>query len=344
MTSSSVLSLNKINHHYFNFQSLNNVNFSIDKGDIVSLLGPSGSGKTTILRVISGLERISSGQVLISNQTVSGNGIFLLPHKRKVGLVFQDYALFPHLKVKSNISYGVQNIDFYKINEVIELLEIKDIQDSYPYQISGGQQQRVALARALVSKPEILLLDEPFVRLENRLREKIRDDILHILKKTKSTAIIVTHDSEEAMFMSDKIVVINKGTIVQEGRPLDIYTRPNSKFIAEFFGDVNIISGTFTRGEVKTKFGKFKSNKIFTEGKSVNIVLRHEGINLVNNSKNIATIVQSKLLGKSSLVHLQIGKGKSKIHLHAKVPGINFFNPGSLIGIEINPLHCYVFE
>ena len=226
------LSINEVYHSYNENPCLKNITFDVSKGEIISLLGPSGSGKTTILRSIAGLEKIISGKILISDKLVSSSNTFVPPEKRKIGFVFQDYALFPHLTVLKNILFGLKRENTNRAFEVMQLLGIADLKDSYPHQISGGQQQRVALARAIAPSPKIILLDEPFVRLDIRLREKVRDEVLHLLKISGTTAIIVTHEAEEAMFMSDRIVVINDGKLMQVGRPGDLYNRPKSKFVA----------------------------------------------------------------------------------------------------------------
>jgi ABC-type spermidine/putrescine transport systems, ATPase components len=203
----------------------------------------------------------------------------------------------------------------------------------------------VLLQELLRHLQKVILLDEPFVRLDIRLREKVRDEVLHLLKVSGTTAIIVTHEAEEAMFMSDRIVVINDGRLKQIGRPSDLYNRPKSKFVAEFFGEVNLISGTIKNGKVDTLLGTFDSNG-FDEGTSVNLIIRHEGIKLIdhNNDKIArAKVLETRLLGRFSLIHLQVEKGKSKVHLHARVPGLSYLKPRSIIGIEIDSVQSYIF-
>ncbi len=339
------LSLESINHSYNNIPCLKNISFDVNKGEIISLLGPSGSGKTTILRSIAGLEKINSGSISINNNVVSGKNIFCPPEKRNIGFVFQDYALFPHLSILNNILFGLKNSEKYRAFEVMKLLDIEELQNSFPHQISGGQQQRVALARAIAPSPKVILLDEPFVRLDIRLREKVRDEVLHLLKVSGTTAIIVTHEAEEAMFMSDRIVVINDGRLMQIGRPSDLYNRPKSKFVAEFFGEVNLIPGIIKNGKIETLLGNFDT-KGFPEEKPVNLIIRHEGIKLVDRKENKiphAKVLETRLLGRFSLIHLQIEKGKSKLHLHARVPGLSYLKPETIIGIEIDSVQSYIF-
>ena len=342
----SMISLSSISHSYGEFESVKDVSFNINKGEVIALLGPSGSGKTTILRTIAGLEKVSSGTIEIKNEIVAGEGVFHPPERRKVGFVFQDYALFPHLTVEQNIAFGLIKSMYFRVNEVMELLDIIGLKRSFPHQISGGQQQRVALARALAPSPNLLLLDEPFARLDIRLREKIRDEILHLLKKAGATAIIVTHEAEEAMFMSDRIVVLNNGCVMQVGRPGDLYNRPKSKFVAEFFGEVNLITGVVIGGVIKTLIGEFDAKNI-ENGKCANIIIRHEGIRLIDKKDNSlpqGKVLQTKLLGRFSLVHLQVGKGNSQIHIHARVPGLSYLKSDTLIGIEIDTVQSYIFQ
>ena len=346
ISNSPMVSLKRINHFYDKFKSLSEISFDINQGEIVSLLGPSGSGKTTMLRIIAGLEKPKNGELYLKTLLVSGDNCFKPPENRKIGFVFQDYALFPHLTVKENVLFALSINEKSKADKVLKMLDINQLSNSYPHEISGGQQQRVALARALAPEPDLILLDEPFTRLDIRLKEKLRDEILHLLKKTGSTALIVTHEAEEAMFMSDKIVVINEGKIMQIGRPSELYTRPISKFVAEFFGEVNYLSGTSFNGIIKTKLGNFPSDEI-KDGLKAHIIIRHEGIKLEDNySKKLprAKVMQSRLLGRFSLVHLQVGEGKDKVHLHARVPGLSYLKPDTIIGIEIDPVQTYVFS
>ena len=339
------LSINEVCHSYNENPCLKNITFDVLKGEIISLLGPSGSGKTTILRSIAGLEKIISGKILISDKLVSSKDTFVPPEKRTIGFVFQDYALFPHLTVLKNILFGLKRENTNRAFEVMQLLGIADLKDSYPHQISGGQQQRVALARAIAPSPKIILLDEPFVRLDIRLREKVRDEVLHLLKISGTTAIIVTHEAEEAMFMSDRIVVINDGKLMQVGRPGDLYNRPKSKFVAEFFGEVNLIPGKIKKGKIQTILGNFDA-KNFDDETPVNLIIRHEGIKLIDKvDENLpkAKVLETRLLGRFSLVHLQIEKGNSKVHLHARVPGLSYLKPQTKIGIEVDSVQSYIF-
>ena len=227
-----------------NIDVISNLSFDVSKGQIFTLLGPSGCGKSTILRMIAGLETASKGTIKIDGVTVFNDSINLSPNKRKIGFVFQDYALFPHLNVFDNISFGLYKKDNdFKKNRVKELLKIIDMQEyenRYPHELSGGQQQRIALARALSNKPSLLLMDEPFSNLDTSLREKMRLDIYNIIKKTKITAIFVTHDQSEALSMSDNIAFLRDGKMIQIGTPFELYWQPLDAHTALFMGKANI--------------------------------------------------------------------------------------------------------
>ena len=206
--------------------TLMNFNLCIDKGEILSILGESGSGKSTVLRLIAGLEVPSNGTIKINHKTIVDNSIFLSPEKRNIGMVFQDYALFPHMTVSENIKFGLKKISKAEKNErlkeVLELTELDNFKDRYPYELSGGQQQRVALARALAPKPLLMLLDEPFSNLDAELQTKIGNDLKKILKQTGVTTIFVTHDKEEAKRISDSVIILKEGQIIQTGKVQDM--------------------------------------------------------------------------------------------------------------------------
>lgn len=247
---------------------LKKINLNVEEGEFVSLLGPSGCGKTTTLRIIAGLLEKSSGEVVIN-----GNNVENVPvHKRNNGMVFQNYALFPHMTVAQNVEYGLKQQKVpraerkKKVKEGLELVHLEWLGDRYPKQLSGGQQQRVALARALVLKPNLLLLDEPLSNLDAKLREEMQVEIRNIQKKLNVTTIFVTHDQKEALSMSDKIAVMNKGMIEQYGTPEEIYENPKTEFVATFLGYSNLIRGTVESMEgdtliISSNFGQIRMPK-----------------------------------------------------------------------------------
>ena len=231
-----------------NVVAINHIQLEVQKGEMLTLLGPSGCGKTTTLRCIAGLEKPEEGEIVIDGKAMLSQG-FVPPSKRGIGMVFQNYAVWPHMKVFNNIVYGlkIERISRQKIKEraqqVVSLVGLKGLEDRYPAQLSGGQQQRVALARALVSNPKVLLLDEPLSNLDAKLREELRFEIKSLVRRMGITAVYVTHDQAEAMVISDRIAVMNSGNIVQIGTPQEIYKNPVNKFVADFIGTMNFISG-----------------------------------------------------------------------------------------------------
>jgi len=235
------------------------VSFSLEAGSIVGLLGPSGCGKTTTLRLIAGFERPDSGRIELAGQTLFGDGVDCPPERRGIGFVFQDYALFPHLSVFENVTFGLGHLKrserVHRAEEVLGLVGLTIFRDRQPAQLSGGQQQRVALARALAPHPKLILLDEPFSSLDAGLRAATRLEIRKILKGIGATALLVTHDQQEAMSFSDHLIVMRSGRIEQQGRPEALYSRPRTAFVASFLGRTNLIAGHGAGGVVQTALG-----------------------------------------------------------------------------------------
>ncbi len=228
--------------------AINRIELEVKQGEMLTLLGPSGCGKTTTLRCIAGLEKPDEGDIVIDGQPMLSQG-FVQPSKRGIGMVFQNYAVWPHMKVYNNIVYGlkIQKMSRQQINEkaqkILELVGLSGLEDRYPGQLSGGQQQRVALARALVGNPKVLLLDEPLSNLDAKLREELRFEIKSLVRRMGITSVYVTHDQAEAMVISDRIVVMNSGNVVQIGTPQEIYAKPANRFVADFIGTMNFMSG-----------------------------------------------------------------------------------------------------
>ncbi|RBW56642.1 ABC transporter ATP-binding protein [Tenacibaculum sp. E3R01] len=230
-----ILEINKLSKSFNNDKviALNNITYSLEKGKIVSIVGESGSGKTTLIRLISGLEVLNNGEIKLNQKVVSSKSIFIEPEKRNVGMVFQDYALFPHLTVFQNVVYGISKKSDKKerVSEVLSLVGLEGMNTRYPHELSGGQQQRVALARALAPKPELLILDEPFSNLDVVLRNQLRKDLHQILKKTNCTAIFVTHDIKDAIAISDEIIVLQKGKVLEQGNTKDIFKESTNEYV-----------------------------------------------------------------------------------------------------------------
>jgi ABC-type Fe3+/spermidine/putrescine transport system ATPase subunit len=244
----NVLELRNVTKRFGSVTAIDDVSLSVEKGSIISLLGPSGCGKTTLLRIIAGFEDPDQGEVLLGSKNMVGKR----PYERNVGLLFQDYALFPHMTVQKNVSYGLRQrgADDGSVKkrtaEMLNLVGMSDFVGRYPQNLSGGQQQRVALGRALANNPELVLLDEPLSALDAKLRLELRTELKHILKSAGSTAVVVTHDQEEAMTLGESVVVMDRGKIMQAGTPAQIYEHPQTRFVAEFVGRSNWFTGTLS--------------------------------------------------------------------------------------------------
>ena len=348
-TRKRMLEFRNIEHAYNGKPSVKNISLSVNPGEVVTLLGPSGCGKTTLLRLAAGLETPRSGEIWLDDKLVSDADHVVAPENRRVGYMFQDYALFPHLTVLENVLFGLS----YKGSEamrrgldVLSEANIEKLADSYPHELSGGQQQRVALARALAPEPSVILLDEPYAGLDSRLRERIRDQMLHVLKSAGTAALMVTHDSEEAMFMSDNIVVLDQGEVCQTGRPVNLYCQPSTAFVAEFFGEVNRLEGKVDQGQINTVLGSFAAPDALTDGDPVSIVIRHEALNIepdYDGESANAFVMEARLLGRASLIHLSVPAGTEELHFHARVPGLNSLQQGAPVRITVDPAQAFVF-
>ncbi len=342
-----MLQFERIHHAYNGTPSVCDISFRVEAGEVVSLLGPSGCGKTTLLRLAAGLEQPHDGMIQLHDKLISSKDYLQPPEQRGIGYMFQDYALFPHLTVVQNVEFGLQEKGSLATKRGLETLEevgIGSLCDMYPHELSGGQQQRVALARALAPKPAVILLDEPYAGLDSRLRERIRDQMLHVLKASNAAALMVTHDAEEAMFMSDRIVVLRDGYVVQTGRPVNLYCQPSSAFVAEFFGEVNRVDGVVSGDRVITPIGEFSAPKTLTHGSPVNVVIRHEALLIdAGNEGVVGEVMESRLLGRASLIHISVPTDRDEIHLHARIPGLNSIAVGSQVCVRVDPAQAFVF-
>jgi iron(III) transport system ATP-binding protein len=272
--------------------ALDAASLDVGAGEIVFLLGPSGSGKSSMLRVISGLERPGSGRVLIEGEEVVGPRRFVEPEARRVGMVFQDYALFPHLTIAANVAFGVRGTPAGEPDAIAQLLERFDVSryaTSYPHMLSGGERQRVALARALAPRPRILLMDEPFSGLDRGLRDRVRRQTLQHLRALGTTTVIVTHDPEEALRDADRVALLRDGRVVQCGTPDDLYHRPETAFVARLLGTTNELTAVSRDGSVDTPLGAFAS--AFPAGTPVRVCLRPHHLRPAAASPRVPAVV-----------------------------------------------------
>ena len=310
--------------------------FSLDiwEGSLLTLLGPSGCGKTTALRVIAGFEE-AAGTVEIRDRQVLGPNVFVPPEKRRVGMVFQDYALFPHMTVNANIAYGLnKRTAGNRVEEVLDLVGLSRLGDRMPNELSGGQQQRVALARALAPNPDVILLDEPFSNLDASLRDRVRRELRTILTETKTTAVLVTHDQEEALATSDLVAVMYQGRVVQVDTPAELYTNPADPWIADFLGDADVLPSTGHRGYAESEIGRFKTD---LKGRVI-IVVRPEDVQISMGEAPNAMVASSEFFGHDQLVTVALASGR---RVRSRIGPRPTYEPGE--HVRVRALHAQVF-
>ncbi len=350
----AALEFRGISHAYDGMLAVKDLSLSIAPGETVCLLGPSGCGKTTALRVAAGLENPVSGEVWMAGRRLYGADTSVPPEDRHIGLVFQDFALFPHMSVLENVTFGLGRSSDSgrdrksRAMDALSLVGMESYAEAYPHTLSGGQQQRVALARALAPEPAVVLLDEPFSGLDARLRDSVRDKTFHAVKRSGAAALMVTHDAEEAMYMAHRIAVMRDGSLVQVGAPKDLYQKPNDPFVAAFFGEVNRLPGTVANGKVETAVGTLEVSSI-ADGADVEVLVRPEALRLSPATVSAigpgyAKVLSSRLLGRSSLVHLCTCKTTGEeLHLHARIPGSYLPEEESIQAIDLDRSQAFVF-
>ena len=345
-----ILDVKELSHSFGDKEALTNLNFSIENNSIVSVLGPSGCGKTTLIRLIAGLEHIQKGEIILEKSLVANKHSNIPPEKRPISYVFQDFALFPHMTVLENVSFAAGSKSNKKqlIDQVIHLAKVENFLEKYPHSLSGGEQQRVALARSIAVQPKLLLLDEPFSDLDIKLKREIIDDTLHLINSLESSAIVVTHNAEEAMFLSDAILVMEKGKLIQIGTPHDIYFKPSNLYVASLFGETNIFQSKVEDNTCLTPLGRIKTSNL-SNNQDVDVVVRPEAIKL-NLEKspllnpNSGVVVDSKFLGNSAIIHMTVNDEKNnKHHIHSRVMG-NFLPPAaSSVSVTLDEDHVFIF-
>ena len=287
---------------------LSDFNLDIWNGSIVGILGISGSGKTTALRLLAGFDKPDSGIIEMRNKVISSEETFLPPEERNVGMVFQDYALFPHLNVEKNISFGLSRdeIKSGRLEEVLSMCNLETYRNKFPQELSGGQQQRVSLARALAPKPEVILLDEPFTSLDAHMARDLREEVVSLLRQTETTAIIVTHDQEEALSVCDVVSVLENGSVIQSATPQEIYLNPVSQTVANSVGDPNILKGFSVDGRVETSLGTF----VTAYNGALDVSIRPECIELLLDSEGSYVVKECTFYGHDQVISFQNSKGE----------------------------------
>ena len=327
------------------YTAVDDFNLEVKRGEFVTLLGPSGCGKTTTLRMIAGFSMPTKGEILLNGKSIQD----LPPYKRPVNTVFQRYALFPHMNIYNNIAFGLKqkktpkDVIERKVRRVLDLVDLEGFEERSVSTLSGGQQQRIAIARALVNEPEILLLDEPLGALDLKMRKEMQIELKNMHDKLGITFIYVTHDQEEALTMSDKIVVMNEGKIQQIGTPEDIYNEPKNAFVADFIGESNIFNGMMT-GKLRARFcgGEFECVDDYEEGTHITAVVRPEDVELTDPELGVIQGVVDSVIFKGIHYEITILSGKNEIVCQS----VNSAKVGDRVGIRVQPdnIHIMIAE
>jgi iron(III) transport system ATP-binding protein len=323
---------------------LDNINFSVSPGEIACLLGPSGCGKTSVLRLAAGIAAPVSGSIRIDQQVVASQGRFVPPEKRNIGLMFQDFALFPHMTVLQNVAYGLYALSkpeaIAAARQVLQRVALADKEDRYPHQLSGGEQQRVALARAIAPRPQLIMMDEPFSGLDQRLRDDLRRETVDLLREARSSAIFVTHDPVEAMAIADRIILMRAGKIVQQGTPQELHDAPLDAGAVRFFSEVNEFTGRVSKDAVVSPLGPLQATG-FSEGSAVQVLIRPTSI------KRAATgveglVLDARYLGNQSRARVLFASGADPLVVY--LDHSEELRPGETARFRLDESGVYIFN
>ena len=326
-----LISVENVSVSYGDAGALDDFSLDVPHGSLVAIVGPSGCGKTTALRVIAGFQQPDEGRVTIHGTVVVGNGKDVPPEKRNVGMVFQEYALFPHISVAENVGYGVRGADrVERVHDVLKLVGLEHHGSRFPHELSGGEQQRVALARALAPQPDVVLLDEPFSNLDAPQRERMRRELRKILRRAGATAVFVTHDQAEALAIADVIAIMRDGRVVQSGIPDDVYAEPIDPWVARFLGDAILLSGTVDNGKIATVLGSVDTE--LPPGSRTDVMIRPEWISPRIDSTGRGKVVDREFYGHDQRVEIELPGGE---RIEALVPTTNRMTVGDRVDIEI---------
>ena len=330
----AVIACSGLRRHFGPVRAVDGVDLVLRSGEIAALLGPSGCGKTTLLRLLAGFERPDAGSVTLGGELIAGAGRFVAPERRRIGMVFQDYALFPHLDVVGNVGYALgRRPDRARVDEVLELVGLAGLGDRRPHELSGGQQQRVALARALAPTPQVILLDEPFSNLDASLRDRVRTEVRGILRAAGVTALIVTHDQEEALSLADSVWVMRAGLIEQSGRPEEVYGSPASRWVAEFLGEIDVLPGEADGTAAQCALGRVPV-PAGTTG-PVDVLVRPESLSLGthrDHGEHQAVVVERTFYGHDQLVTVELAGG---LRVRSRSMGFPAWHPGDRLWVSL---------
>jgi iron(III) transport system ATP-binding protein len=321
--------------------AVDDLSLRVAEGEILALLGPSGCGKTTTLRLIAGLEVPDAGTITLRGRVVAGPGHGVPPEERGVGIVFQDYALFPHLTVGDNVGFGLSRASRRdRVDDVLDLVGLRGLSIRYPHELSGGQQQRVALARALAPAPAVMLLDEPFSNLDADLRAQMRDEVEQILRASATTAVFVTHDQEEAFTLADRVGVLRAGRVEQLATPSQIYHRPATRFVASFVGAADFLPGVVTALGIVTEVGTFANVEQLEAGARVDVMVRPDDITFVPETDGSGTIVRRYFRGSETVYCIRLPSGH---RVHSSQPSASILPTGMRVRVSSHVLHVVAF-
>jgi len=323
--------------------AVSGLSFAMQKGEVVALLGPSGSGKTTTLRLLAGFEQPDAGRIVLNGTVVSGHGSWVAPEDRHIGMVFQDYALFPHMTLAENVMFGLREGSrrerAAKVANFLDIVGMGGMVERYPHELSGGQQQRVALARALAPNPLVLLLDEPFSNLDTDMRAEMREEVTKILRASKTSAIIVTHDQEEAFVLADRVGVLNAGVLEQLSSPEKLYRSPRTRFVASFVGQADFIPGEVRDG-IQTEVGCFPKLSELPVGTKVELMVRADEVDLHPAQDGNALVTQRRFRGVENFYRLTLRSGTL---IHSRQPSTRVIEAGSRVNVHVKVANVVVF-
>ena len=345
VTFAARLRVDHVSRRYGESFALNDVSLDVEPSKVLCLLGPSGCGKTTLLRIIAGVERPTGGSILIDGAEVAGAHRFVPPEKRGVGLMFQDFALFPHLTILGNVAFGLRSLTKQQAQAeaqaALERVGLGYYAHEYPHILSGGQQQRVALARAIAPRPGVVLMDEPFSGLDSQLRESMREETLEIIRESRATCIVVTHDAEEAMRMGDAVALMRNGRVVQTGTPLELYRAPKDIFAARTFSDLNELPARVQGGRAETPLGTFPAPD-FAGGSDVIVCVRQGGIRLKAPGEGaLGRVLDTRFLGDAGLVEMAVEGIDGPILVRVREPDMPL--RGTEVGVSVDECAVLVF-
>ena len=349
------LEVKNLSRSFGNLTVVDKISFQIFSGQVTCLLGPSGCGKSTTLRMIAGVEKPSSGQIFVDEVLTSNANFQVPPEARSIGLMFQDFALFPHLNVQQNVYFGLAGSKEFKEKRSLDLLErvgLAHLAFNYPHSLSGGEQQRIALIRALAPQPKIMLMDEPFSGLDDRLRDEVRDETFNLLRSEDAAVLMVTHDPQEAMKVADEIALMRDGKILQRGAPYNIYNAPVDLKALQFFSDANSIQATLKGSLADTPFGQFFAPGL-ADGTDIDIVFRPQHIRidfdrkgqgpLPTASQGVAArgiVKRARFVGNESLIEFEMDFGST---IKVTVPNVFLPNKGHPLWLTVPRDKCYIF-